>query len=169
MICRRYISLAHSEFNQRPCCIKRGVVWWLGHVVTHKRNCVTPSIEAFCVSTHVIPATPLVDLTVLTDKKTVSDVIPTYRETKTNRMFLLCYLVSHLYGLNVWHNRTSGVHVEVLDSFQSSYAGIEIMTGMSRRMVYEKETSWLLEKLKLFGFPRTPTVTSVDFYPVANV
>ena len=87
MICRRNISHAFSVFNQRPCCIKRGVVWWLGHVVTHKRNCVTPSIEAFCVSTHVIPATPLVDMTVLTDKKTVSDVIPTYRETKTNRMF----------------------------------------------------------------------------------
>ena len=96
MICRRNISHALSVFNQRPCCIKRGVVWWLGHVVTNKRNCVTPSIEAFCVSTHVIPATPLVDLTVLTDKKTVSDVIPTYRETKTNPCF--CFVISfHTY------------------------------------------------------------------------
>ena len=59
--------------------------------------------------------------------------------------------------------------MKVLNSFQSIYAGIKIMTGMSRRMVYEKESGWLLEKLKLFGFPRTPTVTSVNVHPIAYV
>ena len=89
MICRRYKSLAHSVFNQLLRCIERGIVGWVGHVVTHKRSRITPCIVVERVSTHVIPATPLVDLTVLTDKKTVSDVIPTYRETKTNPCFCL--------------------------------------------------------------------------------
>ena len=96
MICRRYKSLAHSVFNQLLRCIERGIVGWVGHVVTHKRSRITPCIVVERVSTHVIPATPLVDLTVLTDKKTVSDVIPTYRETKTNPCF--CFVISfHTY------------------------------------------------------------------------
>ena len=59
--------------------------------------------------------------------------------------------------------------MKVLNSFQSIYAGIKIMTGMSRRMVYEKESGWLLEKLKTSGLPRTPTVTSVNVHPIAYV